>query len=155
MNSCDFAPGNHAHVERSDDFALDSFSIERDRRALLPFIQAAQRVAGQPIKLLVSPWSPPAWMKTNGTMSYGGRPRPEGRAAWAQCFVRFIRAYKAEGVPIWAVTVQNEPMAEQRWDSCLYSADEERDFVRDPLVRRCTRPDSATSRSSSGTTTAT
>lgn len=133
MNSCDFALGNYAHVETPDDFALASFSIERDRRALLPFVQAALRTAGRPIKLLVSPWSPPAWMKTNGEMNHGGRLRPECRAAWAQCFVRFIRAYEAEGVPVWAVSVQNEPMAHQRWDSCLYSAEEERDFVRDHL----------------------
>jgi glucosylceramidase len=133
INSCDFALGNYAHVERRDDFALASFSIERDRRALLPFIQAAQRVARRPLQLLASPWSPPAWMKTNGDMNHGGRLRPECRAAWAQCYVRFVRAYEAEGVPIWGVSVQNEPMAEQRWDSCLYSAEEERDFVRDHL----------------------
>jgi glucosylceramidase len=133
MNSCDFSLGNYAHVETPDDFALESFSIERDRRALLPFVQAALRTAGRPIKLLVSPWSPPAWMKTNGEMNHGGGLRPECRAAWAQCFVRFIRAYEAEGVPVWAVSVQNEPMAHQRWDSCLYSAEEERDFVRDHL----------------------
>ena len=133
IGSCDFALGNYAHAERPGDFALESFSIERDRRALLPFIQAAQRVAGRPLKLLASPWSPPAWMKTNGDMNHGGRLRPECRAAWAQCFVRFIRAYEAEGVPVWAVSVQNEPMAHQRWDSCLYSAEEERDFVRDHL----------------------
>ena len=133
MNSCDFALDNYAHVERDGDFALESFSIERDRRALLPFVQAALRVAGRPIKLLVSPWSPPAWMKTNREMNHGGRLRPECRAAWAQCYVRFIRAYEAEGVPVWAVSVQNEPMARQRWDSCLYSAEQERDFVRDHL----------------------
>ena len=133
MNSCDFALGNYAHVERPDDFALDSFTIERDRRALLPFIQAALRVAARPIQLLVSPWSPPAWMKTNGEMNDGGRLRPECRQAWAQCFVRFIHAYAAEGVPVWGVSVQNEPAARQRWDSCLYSAEEERDFVRDHL----------------------
>ena len=133
MNSCDFALGNYAHVERVDDFALDSFNIERDRRALLPFIQAALRVAARPIQLLVSPWSPPAWMKTNHEMNNGGRLRPECRAAWAECYVRFIRAYAAEGVPVWGVSVQNEPAALQRWDSCLYSAEEERDFVRDHL----------------------
>jgi glucosylceramidase len=133
MNSCDFALGNYAHVEQPDDFALASFSIERDRQALLPFIRAALAAAGRPLELLVSPWSPPAWMKTNGEMNHGGRLKPECRAAWAQCFVRFIRAYEAEGVPIWAVSVQNEPMATQRWDSCLYSAEEERDFVRDHL----------------------
>ena len=133
MNSCDFALGNYAHVEQPDDFELESFNIERDRQALLPFIQAALRVAGRPIQLLVSPWSPPAWMKSNGEMNHGGRLRPECRAAWAQCYVRFIRAYEAEGVPVWGVSVQNEPAALQRWDSCLYTAEEERDFVRDHL----------------------
>ena len=133
MNSCDFALGNYAHVEQPEDFALESFSIERDRQALLPFIRAALAAAGRSVKLLVSPWSPPAWMKTNGEMNHGGRLKPECRAAWAQCFVRFIRAYESEGVPVWAVSVQNEPMAHQRWDSCLYSAEEERDFVRDHL----------------------
>jgi glucosylceramidase len=133
MNSCDFALGNYAHAGREDDFALEHFSIERDRQALLPFIRAALRAAGRPLQLLVSPWSPPAWMKSNGQMNHGGRLRPECRAAWAQCYVRFIQAYADEGVPVWGVSVQNEPMAQQRWDSCLYSAEEERDFVRDHL----------------------
>lgn len=133
MNSCDFALGNYAHVEQPGDHALDGFSIERDRQALLPMIRAAQRVAARPIKLLVSPWSPPAWMKDSGRMNEGGRLKPECRAAWAQCYVRFIQAYAAEGVPVWGVSVQNEPEAHQRWDSCLYTAEEERDFVRDHL----------------------
>jgi glucosylceramidase len=133
MGSCDFALGNYAHAEADDDFALASFTIERDRQALLPFIRAAQEVAGAPIKLLASPWSPPAWMKTTGRMNDGGRLRPECRGAWARCYARFIEAYAAEGVPIWGVSVQNEPLATQRWDSCLYTADEERDFVRDHL----------------------
>lgn len=133
MNSCDFALGHYAHAEVPDDWALDHFNVDRDRQALLPFIQAALRAAGRPIRLLVSPWSPPAWMKTNGAMNGGGRLRPECSAVWAQCFVRFIQAYQAEGVPVWGVSVQNEPMATQRWDSCLYSAEEERDFVRNHL----------------------
>ena len=133
MGSCDFALGNYAHVETAGDLALHSFSIERDRQALLPFIQAALRTAGRPIQLLASPWSPPAWMKTSGQMNHGRHLRGECRDAWAQCYVRFIQAYAAEGVPIWGVSVQNEPMAVQRWDSCLYSAEEERDFVRDHL----------------------
>lgn len=133
MNSCDFALGNYAHVETPWDVELKGFNIDRDRQALLPFIKAAQQVAKQPIKLLASPWSPPAWMKSNGQMNHGGFLLPEYRQAWAQCFVRFIQAYAAEGVPIWAVSVQNEPAATQAWDSCLYSAEEERDFVRDHL----------------------
>ena len=133
MGSCDFALGNYAHVEAPGDFDLTSFSIARDQQAIIPFIRAAQRVAGHPLKLLVSPWSPPAWMKTNGQMNQGGRLRPECRAAWARCYVRFIQAYAAEGIPIWGLSVQNEPMATQPWDSCLYTAEEERDFVRDHL----------------------
>ena len=133
MNSCDFAMGNYAHAEVPGDVALQHFNIERDRLALLPFIQAALAVAGQPIQLLVSPWSPPAWMKDNGQMNQGGRLLPQFADAWARCFVRFIQAYQAEGVPVWGVSVQNEPDATQRWDSCRYSAEQERDFVRDHL----------------------
>ena len=133
MNSCDFALGNYAHVETPGDTALKSFSIARDRQALLPFIKAAQRVARHPIRLLATPWSPPGWMKSNGEMNHGGTLLPQYRQAWARCFVRFIQAYAAEGVPVWAVSVQNEPMAVQSWDSCIYTAEAERDFVRDYL----------------------
>ena len=133
MNSCDFALGNYAHVEKAGDTALKSFNIARDKQALLPFIQAARAVAGENLHLLVSPWSPPAWMKTNGQMNQGGSLKPECRQAWARCYVKFIQAYEAEGVPVWGVSVQNEPDATQRWDSCIYSAEEERDFVRDYL----------------------
>jgi glucosylceramidase len=112
---------------------LAHFTIERDRQALLPFIKAAQAVAQHTIKLLVSPWSPPAWMKSNGQMNQGGKLLPSCAQAWARCYVRFIQAYAAEGIPVWGVSVQNEPLATQRWDSCLYTAEEERDFVRDHL----------------------
>jgi glucosylceramidase len=133
MNSCDFSLGNYAHVETPGDVDLKSFNIDRDHQALLPFIKAAQAVAKAPIKLLASPWSPPAWMKSNGQMNQGGHLLPQYRQAWARCYVRFIQEYAAEGVPIWAVSVQNEPAATQTWDSCIYSAEEERDFVRDFL----------------------
>ncbi len=133
MNSCDFALGNYAHVEQAGDVDLTGFNIDRDRQALLPFIQAALRMAGRPVKLLVSPWSPPAWMKSNSQMNHGGHLLPQFRQAWARCFVRFIQAYEAEGVPVWGVSVQNEPAAVQTWDSCIYSAEEERNFVRDHL----------------------
>lgn len=138
MNSCDFAEGNYACCDRAGDTALASFSIARDKQALLPLIQEAQEVAGH-LKLIVSPWSPPAWMKTNGQMNQGGKLRAEYREAWALHYARFIQAYEAEGVPVWGLTVQNEPKATQRWDSCVYTADEERDFVKNhlgPLLRR-------------------
>jgi glucosylceramidase len=133
MNSCDFALGNYAHTEVAGDVELKHFSIDRDRKALLPFIKAAQGVSARQLQLLVSPWSPPAWMKSNSDMNDGGKLLPAYAAVWAQCYVRFIQEYAAEGVPLWGISVQNEPMATQRWDSCIYTAEEERDFVRDHL----------------------
>lgn len=133
MGSCDFALGNYSHVDVAGDVTLRSFSLDRDRAALIPLLRAATEVAGQPLRLLASPWSPPAWMKSTGAMNGGGRLRPEYREAWARYFVKFIEAYEAEGIPIWGVSVQNEPEATQRWDSCLHTPEEERDFVRDFL----------------------
>ena len=133
INSCDFSLGNYAYAETPGDTALADFSIDRDRKYLLPLIQRARRVAPRGFRLFASPWSPPAWMKTNGMMNNGGRLKPEYRRTWAQYYARYIQCYEAEGVGIWGLTVQNEPAATQRWDSCIYSAEEERDFVRDHL----------------------
>lgn len=139
MNSCDFALGNYADAPVPGDRALRHFSIAREQQALLPMIRAAQRVAGRPLQLFISPWSPPAWMKTNGEMNRGGKLKPDCRAPWALHFCRFIQALEREGIPVWGLSVQNEPEAAQTWDSCLWTAEEERDFVRDhlgPTLRR-------------------
>jgi len=72
-------------------------------------------------------------MKDNHDMLHGGKLKPEFCDAWARYFVAFIKAYEQAGVPIWGLTVQNEPMAAQKWESCVFSAEDERDFVRDHL----------------------
>lgn len=131
--SCDFSDGNYSYADEPDDHELDSFSVKRDEEALLPFLRAARTAAGGSLKLLASPWSPPAWMKTSGRMVQGGKLRPECRGAWANYLVRYVQAYEDLGFPIWALSVQNEPMATQSWESCIYTAEEERDFVRDHL----------------------
>ncbi|OGO09242.1 MAG: glucosylceramidase [Chloroflexi bacterium RBG_13_60_9] len=133
IGSCDFSLGNYAYTEVPGDVELAHFSIDHDRRLLIPMIREASRAAGQTLKILASPWSPPAWMKTNGQMNRGGKLKPEYREAWARYYVRFAQEYAREGLPIWGLTVQNEPAAVQTWDSCIYSAEEERDFVRDYL----------------------
>jgi glucosylceramidase len=132
IHSCDFALDNYTYVEPGDR-ELKTFSVERDRSALIPFIREAMRTAGTPLTLFASPWSPPDWMKSNGQMNGGGKLLPEYRESWADYFVKYIRAYEEEGIAIWGVTAQNEPNAAQSWDSCLYTAEEERDFVRDCL----------------------
>ncbi|HVU31970.1 MAG TPA: glycoside hydrolase family 30 protein [Opitutaceae bacterium] len=135
LNSCDFSLNMWTLDDTPGDFDLRHFSLEPMRPWLLPLLHEVQETAGPGrLHLLVSPWSPPAWMKTNNRMDDGGALRPEYRAAWADFYVRFIRAMRdEEGIPIWAFTVQNEPEARQTWESCLYTPDEERDFVRDYL----------------------
>ena len=133
INSSDFSTGNYACVEQDGDLALKTFSLARDKQAVVPMLQRAQKFAGVPLKLLGSPWSPPAWMKTTGIMNRGGKLRPECRAAWALYYAKFVQAFRSEGLEIWALTIQNEPKATQTWDSCIYTAEEERDFLRDHL----------------------
>ena len=133
INSCDFSLGNYSYCDTPGDTELNYFSISRDKELLIPFVQDAMDHANTPIHILASPWSPPAWMKTNGQMNHGGKIKDEYRAAWASYFCKYINAYEKEGIPIWGISVQNEPAAKQRWDSCIYTAEEERDFIRDYL----------------------
>jgi O-glycosyl hydrolase/beta-glucanase (GH16 family) len=96
-------------------------------------IQEAIQVAGGSLTTIASPWSAPAFMKATGNMLQGGKLLPQYRSAWATYFTKFIQAYEREGIPIWGITVQNEPLATQTWESMIYTAEEERDFVRDYL----------------------
>ncbi len=132
IHSCDFSSESYTYTAPGD-VELKSFSVEHDRRYRIPFIKAALAATHERLKLFASPWSPPGWMKTNGEMLHGGRLKPEYRDAWARYFVRFVQAYEQAGVPVWGLTVQNEPMAVQTWESCIFTAEEERDFVRDHL----------------------
>ena len=133
INSCDFSLGNYSYCDTPGDTELNYFSISRDKELLNPFVQDAMDHATTPIHILASPWSPPAWMKTNGQMNHGGKIKDEYRTAWANYFCKYINAYEKEGIPIWGISVQNEPAAKQSWDSCIYTAEEERDFIRDYL----------------------
>lgn len=132
INSCDFSLGNYTYVQ-DGDVELETFDISHDRELMIPYIQKAKALAGEDFTFYASPWSPPAWMKTNGEMNNGGQLKSEYRDAWARYYIKFAEAYQAEGLPLWGLTVQNEAKAVQIWDSCIYTAEEERDFVRDYL----------------------
>lgn len=132
MNSCDFALGNYTYIEENDT-ELKTFNISHDEKEIIPMIRAAEKAAGKKISLLLSPWSPPAFMKTNGEMNHGGKLKKEYYQLWADYFVKFIKEYQARGMQIDYLTVQNEPMAVQTWDSCIYEAKDEGIFVRDYL----------------------
>jgi glucosylceramidase len=132
INSCDFSSDSYTYVKTGDK-ELRSFDIAHDRKYRIPFIKAVQATAGKDFTLFVSPWSPPAWMKSNHDVLHGGSLLPEFYESWANYYVKFIEAYESEGIPIWGMTVQNEPMASQTWESCIYTTQEERDFVKNDL----------------------
>lgn len=129
IHSCDFSTESYTYIEEGDE-SLESFSIERDLKHRIPFTKRVLDVATKDIVVYASPWSPPAFMKTNNNMLQGGKLKKKYYPAWANYFAKFIKAYENEGIPIWGLTIQNEPMAVQRWESCIYTAEEERDFLK-------------------------
>lgn len=131
INSCDFALGNYTYVAEGD-ITLESFDIAHDKKNMIPLIKKAMNE--QDMHFLASPWSPPAYMKTNGEMNHGGKLKEEFYGLWAEYFIKYINAYNEVGINIKYITIQNEPEAVQTWDSCIYTAEEEGIFVRDYLA---------------------
>lgn len=132
INSCDFSSDTYTYVKDGDK-ELASFDLSHDQKFKMPLIQKAKQTIGDDFLLYVSPWSPPAWMKSNNNMLQGGKLLDEYRQSWANYYVKFIKGYEAQGLPVWGLTMQNEPMAKQTWESCIYTAEEERDFIKQYL----------------------
>lgn len=128
INSCDFSLGNWACVETEDE-TLASFSMERVDEYQTPLILDAIRHTGGKLKLMLTPWSPPGWMKDNKEMNHGGKLLKKYYSLWARYFARFIAELKKKGVSTWCVSVQNEPGAKQTWDSCIWTGTEEGEFA--------------------------
>lgn len=129
IHSSDFSSGSYTYVQDNDK-ELKTFNVAHDEQYRIPLIKQAITSAGGKLTLFVSPWSPPAWMKSNNSMLQGGKLLPEYMQNWANYFVKFIKTYEAKGIPVWGLSVQNEPMAKQKWESCIFTADEERDFIK-------------------------
>ena len=132
IHSSDFSSASYTYIAEGDA-ELTTFSVAHDREFRIPLIKRAIAAAGGHLTLFASPWSAPAFMKTNASMLQGGQLKPEFADAWARYYTRFIRAYEHEGIPVWGITIQNEPMATQRWESMIYSAEDERDFLKNHL----------------------
>ena len=158
MDSCDYSLEEYQAVKdpiADPDFA--TFSLERDHRYIIPMIREAMKVSaetdGEEISVLLSPWSPPYQWKTppvrpkNDAGVYGGsgheqavdyeKPsrnnggslKPEYYASWAKYLVKYVQAYLAEGIPVTMMTLQNESIAATNWDSCVWTAKEQRKFL--------------------------
>jgi len=133
IGSSDFGAQWYSLNEHDGDYAMKHFSIDRDRRIMLPYIKEAVR--RQPdMRFFASPWSPPTWLKFPKAYNYG-KMRWEKKVldAYALYFLKFVEAYRKEGVTVHAIHHQNEPVADQKFPSCLWTGAEMRDFIRDHL----------------------
>ncbi len=156
IDSCDYCLSEYQAVaDPIADPDLRTFSIDRDRRWILPVVKEALALAGGKLRVLLSPWSPPWQWKTPPEFSrndaavyggaelridtdrpsrcFGGRLKPEYYGPWARYLVKFIEAYLAEGIPVGMLSIQNEASAATQWDSCLWSGEEERRFLKNYL----------------------
>ena len=162
INSCDFAEASYSADDVAGDASLSHFdeTLMHDEALLLPMVRAALSAAGSHLKLLASPWSPPAWMKTNGDMNGNvrlhrtnpsisidlkglvrchceqGAPRglrEEAAASWAAYISKWLAAFDAHGATVSLLTVQNEPLAPSPWEACYYDAAQEAAFVAEHL----------------------
>jgi len=134
INSCDFSLYSYSFDDVDGDFNLTNFNISQNFQMLIPLIQQSLKAADREIKLFGSPWSPPAWMKSNNQMDGSNLPcfkeGPEYMDAWALYLSKFFTHHEEEaGIKFWGLTVQNEPEYDAPWEACTYTPEQERDFI--------------------------
>jgi len=129
IGASDYALDWYSLNEHDGDYAMQHFSIERDKKYLIPYIKEALKRNPQ-LKLFASPWSPPTWMKFPKAYNFGTlRFEPKVLKAYALYFVKFVQAYAAEGITIHQIHVQNEVVADQKFPSCVWTGDQLRIFI--------------------------
>lgn len=144
INSVDFSLESYTCDDVAGDYNLSHFKCEHDEKIQIPFIKHALKVHNaqpkknrDPFRLFLSPWSPPAWMKSNGKMDGSGEQGliadPKVHQAWAAYLSKFISFYEKHGIDIWGMTVQNEPANNAPWEACVYTKESMRDFIKDFL----------------------
>ncbi len=133
VGSSDYSTKVYSFDEGEPDPELTRFSIEHDREYILPVLRQARKL-NPDLFLFSTPWSPPGWMKFNGTM-LGGAMRRHYLAVYARYYLKFLQGYAAEGVPVQALTTQNEVDTDQdgRMPACIWPQEYEIEFVRDHI----------------------
>lgn len=131
IDSCDFSLEHYEADADPEDTGFEKFSFARVEKYILPLLDAAEEAYGGKLDIMLTPWSPPAAMKTNGERNHGGSLLPAYRKHWAEYICRYIEEYKKRGYHVTKLTLQNEPKAVQTWDSCIFTAQEEKEFLKD------------------------
>lgn len=155
INSSDYSNKHYTYVEENDE-TLSSFSIHEDKKGftgeendqvrgieleaphydMIPMILEAANIEGAQFNIIASPWSPPSWMKSGETAKMtNGSLLPKYYGTWAKYLSKYLSAYADEGIPLWGITPQNEPLHahDARWDSNGFTAEQGQIFVRDFL----------------------
>lgn len=134
IDSCDFSTEMYAAGNTPGDISLEHMDYTRTDRYVMPLLASAQQAAGRKLNMMLTPWTPPVWMKTNTDRKHGGHLKEEYAPLWAEYICRYILHCMDEGMDVRLLSAQNEPHAIQTWDSCQYSDEEEKLFVRDHLL---------------------
>lgn len=131
IGASDYAVSRYTLNETADDYEMKHFSIDRDRENLIPYIKAAMSFRSD-LQVWGSAWTPPTWMKTSGAFDGGSmKDDPKVYQAYALYLARFVEAYRAEGINLFAVAVQNEPGIERNYPTCLWTPEQFKTFIRD------------------------
>lgn len=133
IDSCDFSLSNYSAVEDAEDEELNSFSLEHDDESIIPWIHKAITSCPEKVEIMLTPWSPPAYMKSNGQKNGGGKLLKQFYGRWAEYICKYISEYKLREIPVSMLSVQNEPNAIQKWDSCIFTSEDEKCFLSDYL----------------------
>lgn len=128
IDSCDFSLGHYEAVSK-DDPAFTCFDLSRVEENIFPMLDDIIKQLGHSPEIMLTPWSPPAYMKTNGDRNHGGHLKENYRQIWADYICNYVCEFRKRGYDVRRISLQNEPKASQTWDSCIYSAKEERDFL--------------------------
>ena len=129
VGASDYSAELYSYDDGKEDLSLSRFSIDRDKEYIIPMIKEILAIKPD-LTIFVSPWSPPGWMKTGGSLG-GGYMREKYIDCYAEYIVKFIKAYAAEGIPIYAVTPQNEPETQQdgKMPACIWHPELEAKFI--------------------------
>ena len=130
IGSCDFCLDTYSY---SNNESLSDFNIDRDKKFIIPMMKKAFE-KNKDIKMVASPWSPPAFMKSNKKLKHGGKLLDKYKNLWAEYLVKYLTAYKQEGINIDYMTIQNEPKAVQFWESCEYTSKEEQELIKNNIA---------------------
>lgn len=130
IDSCDFSLGHYEAVSQAEDTYFNTFQLDRVEKLIFPLLDAAEKQYGDSIPIMLSPWSPPSYMKTNGDRNHGGKLKKEYYRQWAEYICKYIRQFRKRGYKVTRMSLQNEPKAKQTWDSCEYSDEEEKEFLK-------------------------